>query len=66
MGPLLGKDLETNNEKTSDREMGRYIKPVSGQRFGKHVPAAMVTRTTRGGETGCCLRGPRLGVVATS
>jgi hypothetical protein len=28
------------------------IKPVSGQRLGKHVPVAR-------GETGCCLRGPR-------
>jgi hypothetical protein len=26
-----------------DREMGGYIKPVSGQRLGKHVPAATVT-----------------------
>jgi hypothetical protein len=46
MDPLLGKDLDTNNEKTSDREMGVYIKPVSGQRLSKHVIAATVTHTT--------------------
>jgi hypothetical protein len=37
------------------------VQPVSRQRIGKRVPAAMVTHAT--GETGCCLRGPRRGVI---
>jgi hypothetical protein len=41
--------------------VGGYIRPVSGQRLGKHVPAAMVTHVTE--ETECCLRGPRRGVI---
>jgi hypothetical protein len=41
--------------------MGGYIRPVSGQRLGKHVPAAMVTHAR--GETGCCLCGPYQGVI---
>jgi hypothetical protein len=36
--------------------MGGYIRPISGQRIGKHVPAAT-------GETGCCLCGPRRAVI---
>jgi hypothetical protein len=36
--------------------MGGYIRPISGQRLGKHIAAAT-------GETGCCLRGPRRGVT---
>jgi hypothetical protein len=34
---------------------------VYRQRIGKHVPAATVTHTA--GETGCCLRGPRRGII---
>jgi hypothetical protein len=41
--------------------MGGYIRHVSGQRLGKHVPAATVTRETE--ETGYCLCGPRRGVI---
>jgi hypothetical protein len=37
------------------------MRPVSEQRLGKHVPVATVTHVT--GETGCCLRGPRRGVI---
>jgi hypothetical protein len=37
----------------SDSEMVGYIRPVSGQRLGKHVPATTVTHAA-----GCCLRGP--------
>jgi hypothetical protein len=40
---------------------GDYIRPVSGQRLGKHVPAATVKHAK--GETGCCLRGPRRDVI---
>jgi hypothetical protein len=41
--------------------MNGYIRPVFGQRLGKHVPAATVTPATV--ETGCYLRGPRRGVI---
>jgi hypothetical protein len=41
--------------------MGGYIRPVSGQRLGKHIPEATVTHST--GKTGCYLRGPRRGVI---
>jgi hypothetical protein len=44
---------------SNDRETGDYIRTVSGQRLGKHVPAATVSHAT--GETGCRLRGPRGG-----
>jgi hypothetical protein len=45
----------------NDRYIGGYVRPVTGKRLGKHVPAATATHTT--GETGCCLRGPRRGVI---
>jgi hypothetical protein len=41
--------------------MNGYMRPVSGQRLGKHVPAATVTHSK--GEKGCCLLGPRRGVL---
>jgi hypothetical protein len=40
---------------------GRLYETRYEQRLGKHVPAATVTHAT--GETGCCLRGPRRGVI---
>jgi hypothetical protein len=39
---------------------GGYIRPVSGQRLDKHVPAVTITHAT--GETECCLLRPRRGV----
>jgi hypothetical protein len=42
--------------------MDNYIRPVSGQRLGKHVPSAKVTHASGGGEMRCCLRGLRRGV----
>jgi hypothetical protein len=41
--------------------MDGYIRSVSGQRLSKHVPAETVTHAM--GETVCCLRGPRRGVI---
>jgi hypothetical protein len=44
-----------------DRDMGGYIRLVSGQRLGKDVPAAIVTHAT--GETGCSICVPRRDVI---
>jgi hypothetical protein len=41
--------------------VGGYIGIVSGQWLGKHVPTAMVKQGK--GETECCLRRPRGGVI---
>jgi hypothetical protein len=45
----------------NDREMGSYIRHVSGQWLSKHVPAPMVTYAT--GEMECCLCSPRQGLI---
>jgi hypothetical protein len=37
------------------------MRPVSGQQFDKHVPAATITHAT--GESGCTLRGPCRGGI---
>jgi hypothetical protein len=49
------------NFKAISCELGGYSRAVSGQRVGKHIPAATITHAT--GETGCCLRGPRRGMI---
>jgi hypothetical protein len=45
----------------NDRDIGGYIRPISGQWLNKHVPTATVMHAM--GEMGCCLRGPCRGVI---
>jgi hypothetical protein len=46
----------------NDREMGGYTRAVSGQRLGKHVPAATGTNATV--EELCFLCGPCRDIVS--
>jgi hypothetical protein len=59
--PLLGKDFETNNG-TAAVAVQRCGKDATIKLLlDKQVPAATVTHSK--GETGWCLRGPRLEVI---
>jgi hypothetical protein len=56
--PLLGKNLEATNGTAAVAVQRRGKHASTTILFGKHVPAAT-------GETGCCLRGPRRGIIKT-
>jgi hypothetical protein len=56
--PLMGRDLEANNRTTAVavQRRGKHISTTMKLLLGIHVPAAT-------GETGCCLRVPRRGII---
>jgi hypothetical protein len=55
-----GEHASATIELYNEREMGYYIRIVSGKRLDKNVSAATVAHAT--GEMECCIRGPRLGI----
>jgi hypothetical protein len=60
---LLGRDLNANNgtAAVAVQWRGKHVSITTDLQLGKHVSAGTVTHATA--ERGCCLRGPRRGII---